>query len=153
MKLHFLKLVIAVLMMAAGASAMAADAATRDEAVAMVKKAVAYIKQNGKDKAMLEFSNPRGQFIDRDLYIAALDLNGLMLASGVNPKLIGKTLIDIKDMNGKSFVREEIELAKTKGVGWVDFEWVNPVSQKMEHRSVYLERVDDYIVLSGVYKK
>jgi cytochrome c len=153
MKLSFFKLLSAVLLMSFGLCAMAADSGTRDEAVAMVKKAVAYAKQNGKDKAMAEFSNPRGQFIDRDLYIAALDLTGLMLASGVNPKLIGKNLFDIKDMSGKYFVREEIDLAKSKGSGWVDFEWMNPVSQKMEHRSAYLERIDDYIILSGVYKK
>ena len=35
----------------------------------------------------------------------------------------------------------------------MDFEWVNPVSKKMEPRSVYLERLDDYFILSGVYGK
>jgi signal transduction histidine kinase len=50
-------------------------------------------------------------------------------------------------------VREQVEIAKGKGSGWVDFEWVNPVSQKMEHRSAYLERMDDYFVLSGIYRK
>jgi signal transduction histidine kinase len=135
--------------------ATAADqqVATKEEAVAMVKKAVAYIRQNGKDKALAEFSRPQGQFVDRELYIAVLDLNGMMLAHGANPKLIGKSLLDIKDVNGKAFVREQIEIARNKDSGWVEFEWFNPVSQKMGHRYTYLERVDDYFVLSGVYKK
>jgi signal transduction histidine kinase len=154
MRAYLFKFILAVLAMSAGFSATAADQqASREEAVALVKKAVGYVRKNGKDKALAEFSRPQGQFVDRELYVAALDLNGVMLAHGANPKLIGKTLLDIKDVNGKAFVREQIELAKTQGSGWVEFEWVNPVSQKMEHRCTYLERIDDYFVLSGVYKK
>lgn len=154
MRVHFFKSIFVVLLAAACQFAMAAEqAATKDEAVAFVKKAIAYVKQNGKDKALAEFSKPQGQFVDRELYVAVLDLNGVMLAHGANPKLIGKALLDLKDMNGKYFVREEVELAKGKGRGWVDFEWLNPVSGKMERRSAYLERVDDYLILSGVYNK
>jgi signal transduction histidine kinase len=154
MRAYLFKFILAVLVMSAGFSATAADQqASKEEAVALVKKAVGYVRKNGKDKALAEFSRPQGQFVDRELYVAALDLNGVMLAHGANPKLIGKTLLDIKDVNGKAFVREQIELAKTQGSGWVEFEWVNPVSQKMEHRYTYLERIDDYFVLSGVYKK
>jgi signal transduction histidine kinase len=154
MRAYLFKFILAVLVMSAGFSATAADQqASKEEAVALVKKAVGYVRKNGKDKALAEFSRPQGQFVDRELYVAALDLNGVMLAHGANPKLIGKTLLDIKDVNGKAFVQEQIELAKTQGSGWVEFEWVNPVSQKMEHRYTYLERIDDYFVLSGVYKK
>jgi signal transduction histidine kinase len=154
MRAYLFNFILAVLMMSAGFSATAADQqASREEAVALVKKAVGYVRKNGKDKALAEFSRPQGQFVDRELYVAVLDLNGVMLAHGANPKLIGKTLLDIKDVNGKAFVREQIELARTQGSGWVEFEWVNPVSQKMAHRYTYLERIDDYFVLSGVYKK
>lgn len=154
MRAYLFKLIFALLAMAASVGVVAAEQqATRDEAVALVKKAVSYIKQNGKEKALAEFNRPQGQFVDRELYIAALDLNGVMLAHGANARLVGKSLLDIKDVNGKAFVRAEIDVAKTKGSGWVDFEWVNPVNQKMEPRSAYLERVDDYFVLSGVYKK
>ena len=154
MRAHILKLVFAFLALAMSFSAPAADQrATKDEAVAMVKKAIDSIRQNGKEKALAEFSTPQGKFVDRELYIVVLDLNGMVLAHGSNPKLIGKSLMEIKDMNGKAFVREQVELAKTKGSGWVDFQWNNPVSQKMEPRSTYLERAGDYIVLSGVYGK
>ncbi len=154
MHFRFLKLITTMLFAALLHSvAFATDEhATREEAVTFVKKAIDYVKQNGKEKALTEFSNPQGQFIDRELYIVAVDLNGVVLASGGNQKLIGKPLLDVKNVNGKSFVREEIEVAKTKGKGWVDFEWVNPVTRKIEPRSVYLERVDDYFVLSGIFK-
>jgi len=50
-----------------GYSSYAADQGTKEEAVAMVKKAIDYIKANGNEKAFAEFSNPKGQFVDRDL--------------------------------------------------------------------------------------
>jgi signal transduction histidine kinase len=154
MRTSLFKFIAAALLAISFHAAMAGDEhATKEEAVAFVKKAIAYIKQNGKEKAIVEFGNPQGQFIDRELYIVALDLNGVVLTSGGNPKLAGKALLDIKDGNGKQFVREEIEVAKNKGKGWVDFAWVNPVTKKIEPRSVYLEKIDDYIVLSGVYKE
>jgi cytochrome c len=154
MRAHILKFVFAFLAVAMSFGAQAADQrASKDEAVAMVKKAIEYLRQNGKEKAFAEFSKPQGAFVDRELYVVVEDMTGTMLAHGANPKLIGKNLMDIKDMNGKAFVREQVEVAKTKGSGWVDFQWNNPVTQKMEPRSVYLERVGDYIVLSGVYGK
>ena len=154
MRAHIVKIVFAFVALAMSFGVQAADPrASKDEAVAFVKKAVDYIKQNGKEKAFAEFSKPKGQFVDRELYIAVLDMNGVMLAHGANPKLIGKSLLEIKDVHGKAFVREQVEVAKAKGNGWVDFEWVNPVSQKMEPRSTYLERTGDYFVLSGVYGK
>jgi cytochrome c len=131
----------------------AAVAQSREAAVAFVKKAVAYAKQNGKDKALAAFSNPQGQFVEGELYIVALDMQGVLLADGSKPRLVGKSLLAIKDMNGKAFVRDEIELAKSQGKGWIDFEWVNPVSGKLEPRSSYFERIDDYIVVTGIYKR
>lgn len=134
-------------------AAAAEPAATPAEAIAMVKKAVAYMHQNGNEKAFAEFNKPRGQFTDRELYVAVLDLKGVMLAHGANARLVGKSVIEIKDMHGKAFVREQVALAQSKGSGWVEFDWVNPVSQKMEHRATYLERVNDVLVVSGVYKE
>lgn len=153
MRRHLLRLAAAMLAatLCPPAAFAAGEPQTRDDAIAFVKKAVDYIKRNGKEKALAEFSNQQGQFIDRELYIVAVDLNGTVLASGSNPKLAGKNLLDIKDANGKAFVREELEVAKTKGKGWVEFIWLNPVSKKLEPRSLYLEKVDDYLVASGVF--
>jgi cytochrome c len=131
----------------------AEEQGTAEEAVAMVKKAVAYLKANGKEKAFAEFSNPKGQFIDRDLYILVLDPNIVMLAHGVNPRIIGKSLIDTKDADGKPFARLFYEIGNTKGSGWVDYKWPNPVTKAIEQKSTYVEKVDDVLVACGIYKK
>ncbi|MES2742020.1 MAG: cache domain-containing protein [Pseudomonadota bacterium] len=122
--------------------------------MALVKRAVQFAKQNGKEKAVAEFNKPAGQFVDRELYIVALDMNGVLLANAdTNPKLIGKDLKDIRDVDNVYFTREEVALAKGAGHGWVNFKWPHPITRNLEPRSVYLERVDDYIVLAGVYTR
>jgi cytochrome c len=135
-----------------GLAAAAEERATKDEAVAFVNRAVAYVKANGKDKALAEFNEPKGKFVDRELYIVVVDLQGTVLANGANRKLVGKNLLQVKDLDGKFFVKEEIEVATSKGSGWVEFRWNNPVTSKMEMRQLYLVRNDDYLIGSGVFK-
>ena len=125
---------------------------TAKEAAAMVDKAVAYLQANGKVNAFAAFDDPKGQFVKDDLYIYVLDIKGDILSHGANKKLIGQHFIDIKDSNGKLFFREIISVAKTKGAGWVDYSWTNPVSKKVEPKSTYLKKSGDYIVCCGIYK-
>src|SRR5262245_7748852 len=84
--------------------AAAAEFATKEEAIAMVKKAVALINERGPDQAYAEFTKKGGRFHDRDLYITVLDLEGKVLAHGQREDLIGKVLIEAKDPDGKLFV-------------------------------------------------
>jgi cytochrome c len=130
----------------------AAERGTPAEAEALVKKAVAFVKANGKDKALAEFSNPKGQFVDRDLYIFVYDLKGKCLAHGANAKMIGMDLVEMKDPDGKEYVKERIQIATTKGKGWQDYKFSNPTTKKLEQKTSYLEKVDDFIVGSGAYK-
>ncbi len=132
--------------------AWAGEAGTAAEAEAMVKKAVAYIKANGNEKAFEEFTNGK-TFKDRDLYIVVYDLQGKNLAQGANPKLVGKDLIGLKDPDGKPIIKMFVDLAKEKGKGWVEgYKFLNPVSQKIEGKAMYLERLGDVLVGCGVYK-
>jgi len=133
-------------------AAHAQDRGTAAEAETMVKKAVAYIKANGAEKSYEEFTNGKS-FKDRDLYIIVYDLNGKCLAQGANAKLVGKDLIGLKDPDGKLIIKLFVDLAKEKGKGWVEgYKFMNPVTQKMEGKAMYLERVGDTLVGSGIYK-
>lgn len=132
--------------------AIGADKGTAAEAVALVQKAGAYLKANGKDKAYAEFNNPSGAFKDRDLYIIVYDLKGTNVAHGANPKMIGKDLIDLKDAEGVPIVRSFIDVANGKGKGWVDYKWPNPVSKAIEPKSTYIEKHGDVLIGAGIYK-
>ena len=134
--------------------AFSGENGTPAEAEAMVKKAIAYIKAVGPEKAFAEISNLKGRFVDRDLYVVVYDLNGKCLAHGQNPKfLVGKDLIGMKDPDGKYYIKERVELAKTKSQFWQDYKFTNPVTKKIEPKSMYLERMGNFLVGCGVYRK
>ena len=143
---------ILALLSACALAAFANTNATPDEATAMVKKGVAFIKANGKDKGHAEISNKTGAFVDRDLYLVVYGLDGVVRAHGANEKMIGKNLIDLKDVDGKAFVKERVELGQSKGTFWQDYKFTNPVSKKIEPKSMYCERLDDAVVCGGIYK-
>ncbi|PHV04862.1 histidine kinase [Janthinobacterium sp. BJB412] len=151
----FLKgILVALMALTLSQGAQAEERATAAEATALVKKAVAYIKANGKDKAFAEFSNPKGQFVDRSLYIFVYDLKGTSMAigNGNAGKMVGKNLLDMRDAEGTYLIQGLIEVAKTKGSGWFDYKWPNPVSKAIEGKSSYVEKIDDLVVGCGIYK-
>jgi signal transduction histidine kinase len=138
--------------LAMSAGALAAERGTPAEAEAMVKKAVAYVKANGRQKAAEEFTNGTS-FKDRDLYISYYELTGKVIAHGANPKLVGKDLIGLKDPDGKLFIQMIVDVAKTKGKGWTDpYKFRDPLTDKMAEKVIYVERVDDTWIGVGVYR-
>jgi cytochrome c len=153
MKKIFAAIVTGLFAMSINVAAFAAEQGSADDATAMVKKAVAFLKANGKEKALAEFNNQSGQFKDRDLYIFVQDMKGKMLAHGGNDKLIGKDLLELKDADGKFFVKNMIEIAGGKGKGWVDYKWTNPSTKAIDQKSSYIEKYEDMFVGCGIYKK
>jgi signal transduction histidine kinase len=127
-------------------------AATADEAKAMVGKSAAFMKANGKDKAFKEFTEGT-QFKKDDLYVFVIDMKGMTLAHGGNPKLVGKDMSGLKDADGKFFIKDMIDGATAKGSGWSDYKWTNPVTKKIDPKSTYFQKVDDVILGCGIYKQ
>lgn len=136
--------------------ACAADAepahATPDQAVALVKQVVESLKKDGKDKVFAEVDDHHGPFVKGELYVFIYDLNGTCLAHGANDKLIGKNLIGMKDADGKPLIKETADLAKTKGSGWIEYKWWNPVTKSIQVKQSYIERAGDILVGVGIYK-
>jgi cytochrome c len=131
----------------------AGEFGTRDEAVAMVRRVIEKFAQSGADatfKAVNDKSDPA--FHDRDLYPFIYDLKGVNVAHGARPALVGKNLISLKDQNGVYLIQEMIALAKGPGSGWVDYKWPNPITDKIEDKSSYIEKMGDYFVGVGVYR-
>jgi cytochrome c len=149
--LTFLTSCIIVLASAAGVHA-AEGGATKQEAEAMVKKGVAFIKAHGAAKGNEEISNKTGQFHDRDLYLVVYGLDGVVLAHGSNSKMVGKNLIELKDVDGKAFVKERVDLAKTKGIFWQEYKFSNPETKKIEPKIMYCERLNETVVCGGIYQ-
>ena len=156
MKRQFMKYGLAMAAMATaalgGGAAWAAENATAKEAEAMVKKGVTFIKTNGKEKGYAEITSKQSQFKDRDLYLVVYGLDGAVWAHGANDKMVGKNLIDLKDVDGKEFVRERVDLGKARTSFWQDYKFTNPVSKKIEPKQMYCERLEETVVCGGIYK-
>ena len=126
---------------------------TQDEAKAWVDKAVAFYKSSGKRIALAEFTNPKGPFVQDELYIYVLNLKGTMLAHGVNEKFVGEEFLGLADSDGKFFIREIVDTANAKGSGWVEYKWYHPVTKAWLPKLAYFEKVDDLIICSAAYKE
>lgn len=126
---------------------------TAREAEAMVAKAVGHIRAVGADRAYRDFTDKAPAFTDRDLYVIVYDLNGRVLAHGQNPRMVGKDLIDLRDADGKEWIKERVELTRTKGKFWHDYKFTDPLTKKVLPKSTYCERVESTAVCVGIYKR
>jgi cytochrome c len=129
--------------------ALASGQGSPDEAKAMALKAADYLKANGPEKSWTAFNAAGGAFHDRDLYVFAQDNDCNLLAHGANAALIGKKLCDLKDVDGKTFIKA---FSEVKDQEWVDYKWQNPTTKAVEPKTTYVVRVGDYVVGVGAYK-
>jgi signal transduction histidine kinase len=144
-------LLLTVLLLSA--TAQAAEPTEKD-AIAMAERGAAFIKAHGKDEMMKHISARDPDFVQGSLYVDMRDVNtGIVLAHPFNPSIVGKDLTDVPDASGKKYRREIIELGQKKGHGWVDYQYKNPATGKIEPKTTYILRVGDVVLEAGIYKK
>lgn len=149
---NFLKAVFLVVLMALSGLSRGEDRGTPEQAVAMVMKAIASMKSNGVEKTIAEINSLSPQFKDRDLYISVMDMKGFLIAHGANKRMQGIDIADLKDVDGKSYIRERLETLKVKDKGWQDYKFLNPVTKQIEQKSMYFQKHGDLVISCGVYK-
>ncbi len=154
MKKHVSKWIVSmfaiVLLMGLVAGLACAD--DKGTAVVLVKSAVAYIAANGVEKGLDVLNDPKSEFVKGELYVFAYDMNGVMMANSFKQNLVGQNVLDVPDTAGKKYRREMIEVANTKGSGWVDYQSQNPKTKKMEQKTTYIEKTGDLIICCGIFK-
>lgn len=149
-----LSVTAAALCLAIAAAPALANSPTEKDAIAMVERGVALVKAKGKEEMMKRISAKDAEYVQGELYMDIRDLKtGIVLAHPYNPSIVGKDLTDVPDANGKKYRREIIELAAAKGKGWVDYQYKNPTSGKIEPKTTFIQRVDDVVLEVGIYKK
>lgn len=140
--------------------ANAAERSTEAEAVALIQKAQEYIKKNGVEKSIAEFNKLDSPFntasdINKkgDLYLYTLDQKGYQAVHGKNPKIVGKTMLDMRDQDGVYLIKEMAEKCFANGKAWVAYRWPNPVTKDLEKKKGYVERVpgQDFCLGTGIY--
>lgn len=143
---------LAALALVSSAAFAAENFATPKEAEAMVAQAAKAVVAD-RAGTFKEITAKDKKWVDRDLYAVVYDMNGKCLAHGQNEKQVGKDLLELADADGKEFVKERVELAKSKGKFWQDYKFTDPVTKKVLPKSAYCEKASDVIVCAGVYKR
>jgi signal transduction histidine kinase len=119
-----------------------------------VDAAVELIEKEG-DKAFDILRDNRSQFVYQDTYVFVVAENGIELLNVAFPKLEGRNVLDYKDANENYFVRKFIQVAKTKGKGWVDYLWPKPGDVERSHKSTYVRKTEMdgkmVVVCAGMY--
>ncbi len=123
--------------------------------VSFVKDAVAYARENGKEKALAEFNDPNGRFVQGELVIMAFDYDGTNLASPPYAREVSGNrinLIHYQDPNGVNTILLMRDLSRGDGgflysVARVDVDGKAVYLPKVN----YAEPVDDtWWLFSGI---
>jgi signal transduction histidine kinase len=127
----------------------ASDYGSAEEAQAMLEKAVAAL-QADQAAALAMFTSGEGGFKDRDLYVFCGGPDGNFTA---HPKLVGKSLKDLKDKSGKAIGEEMYANAKEGEVVEVVYMWPRPNEDTPVEKVAYVTMVGDQICAVGYYKQ
>lgn len=152
-KTHYV-LVIFCVFLFAFADAIAAEKATKEECIAKSKELAEIIKNGGVDAGIDKIMENPGPFIWKDSYVFAMDADsGKIIAHPIKPKLVGKNLTGLKDITGKMFFAEFIQVGKGAGEGWVSYMWPKPGEKEPSQKESYVLRVPgtSILLVSGVY--
>jgi len=82
-----------------------------------------------------------------------VDLDGVMLAHGANPKLVGKDMSEAHDASDIRFAQEAAKLGQEKGSGWIEYKFVNPVTKEVQPKICFVEKYESVVICCGIYKK
>lgn len=126
--------------------------APRQSAQGMVDSAVALAMRMGPAAAIRAVAKGDRAFNDGERYVFVYDTNGMVMAHARNPKLVGKSLVDLPDIQGKPFRCLIVKVAMSdSGCGWVDYMYENPATKRIERKYTWVRRHGRYIFCCGVY--
>jgi cytochrome c len=127
------------------------------QAEILVKEAVSFARQQGKEKLLEATNFPSGRFHLKKgdaLYLFIYNTNGFCVAHGARAQLVGMNRYDAKDPDGRYYVREFVNIAKSKGKGWTSYKYPDPKTGKVETKTTFVSpaRGPDHLrgLLSGM---
>jgi cytochrome c len=134
-------------------TAFAADSISQDQVRVLTLKAATIVSSNDIDRVREIFHSP-GEFRGGEIYVNVIDTNGTWLVYPPNPRNEGKSALNVRDQNGKMIVQEILKIGLELGEGWVEYQWLNPATNKIQPKLTYVKYVKDRSILIyiGIYK-
>ena len=138
----------AIVFCVAAAAASAGDFGTREQAKAMLERAVAMLKAD-KARALDLFTSGNGGFIDRDLYVFCGGPDGMLTA---HPYFMGVNLKEFQDKAGKAAGEEIYAVAQEGAFAEVSYKWFQPGGgDEQVDKVTYVTKVEDQVCGVGFY--
>ncbi len=90
---------------------------------------------------------------DGNNYFFVMDLQGRLIMHPIKPQLVGKDMIGFKDKKGNYLFRDMVNVAKTKGAGFVSYYWPKPGFEEPVPKISFVKLIKgwNWIVCTGVY--
>jgi cytochrome c len=139
----------------ASLAALSASAVQLADAMALLRRAIAHVESVGEKQAFGDFQDKSKKFVEGELYVMGYAMDGTCVTHGADPSLIGKNRLGVADPDGRHYIAELIEEAKTKDTGVIDYKFKNPVSGQVEKKVLFWKRPPgkEWLLGVGVYKR
>ena len=125
---------------------------TAEEAVALVDAALRLLNGGHSQSQVLHsISDPLQPYHDRDMYVFALNAQGEYRAFGGNPEKVGVRVQDVPGIRGEQLIADIIAQAESCP-GWVEYDYINPSTQKVQTKMSYVCKHKGLYWGCGVYK-
>jgi cytochrome c len=150
----FQRMLLVFVLFCTAALSFAQERGTKDEAVAMMNAAMDHVKKVGVNKALDDFTNDKGSWTKKDLYVSSVDWKGNSTAHGFNPKQVGRNLWELKDPNGVLLIQEIVKVAQSQKEGWVAYQWPDPLTKKLQDKLSLVRPIPgtELCLIVGIYK-
>jgi cytochrome c len=127
--------------------------ATEGQARTLLDQAAAAVQKDSK-RALVDFNDLNGPFVQDDLYVFAVDMVDMKTkAHGSFPHLVGGDASKLTDANGRNIVVEMRQKLQNADRAEIDYTWRNPVTRQIESKRTFIQKVDRYIVGVGYYPR
>ena len=129
-------------------------------AKSLLDKCVALIEKEGAINAFYQMNTRPDQFAYGEIYVWAINSNGVIFAHSVDPTLVGSDISEVeiaKDDGTRRIAGELVPQVMAQGEGTVEYEWFNPSSGKIEHKQSFFKQVyppeivASFFVLTGYF--
>jgi len=107
-----------------------------------VNEASKVLLKEGKEAAFARFNSKADKFIFLHSYIFIKTIEGIEVLNPFSPQIVGKNIIDLQDVNGKYFVKEELEILKNQDSCWMDYMWPKPGAEEASPKITFVKKVE-----------
>lgn len=133
--------------------ARAQEKAAPEDIIEKTREASEFLSRT-REAGLESFNERKGRWVFKDTYVFVFHCEkGRIIAHPINPNLIGKNLMGLKDIRGNYFFAQLCAAARKPHGGWVEYWWPKVGEEKLYRKISLMIQVPglSYQVGSGIY--